>query len=221
MEKQQLGFHYNNELMKTRLEVQEQALLMVSQEIHDNIGQMLSFSCVQLSSLKDYVTGNGREILAENQDLIRQSVKNLRLLSHTLNTGLIEKRTLEEAIQTELDRIKAFSEMTCELVVNEEQPTELQPETKLLIFRIIQEALQNVIKHADATSVRVELNYAPEELEIRVCDNGKGIDKSVLEDTKTLGMANMQYRAVMLKAIFSVQSENNCGAVVSLRVPLS
>lgn len=220
MERQQLDFRYNSELMKTRLEVQEQALLMVSQEIHDNIGQMLSFSCIQLSSLKAYVTGDGREILAENQDLIRQSVKHLRLLSHTLNTGLIEKRALEEAIQTELDRLKAFSTMTCSLEVHGE-PGDLTSETRLLIFRIVQEALQNVVKHAAATSVRVELNYHPDHLEMRVCDDGKGLDKMEIQKNATLGMTNMRDRAKMLNAVFSVDSGNNSGTVVSLRIPVN
>ena len=219
MEHQQMEFHYRSELLKTQIEVQEQALQMVSQEIHDNVGQVLSFSCLRMSALKGYVTGEGLDILNENLDLIRQSVKNLRLLSHSLNTGLVEKRNLEEAIQSELDRMKAFSTMHCLMKVDGE-PADLKPETKLLVFRIIQEALQNVVKHADANSLVVQLLYEDHKMELKICDDGKGIDHTKIDSTYSLGLANMHHRAAMLKGQLSIGSEGDKGVVVSLKIPL-
>jgi signal transduction histidine kinase len=220
LERQQLEFTYNSTLLKTKIEMQEQALEFVSQEIHDNVGQVLSFSCLQLSNLKWAVTNpEARNNLSENLEIIRQAVKELRLLSHSLNTSLIEKRDLEEVIESELGRIRAFSPIKCSLEV-EGHATELSPETRLLIFRIIQEALQNVIKHAGAKTVLIKMLYAPNRLQLFIRDDGKGIDMGVLDGNKSLGMTNMHQRAQLLKGKLNVSSDGKSGTEVKLNIPL-
>lgn len=220
LERQQLEFTYNSTLLKTKIEMQEQALEFVSQEIHDNVGQVLSFSCLQLSNLKNAIKDpEVKASLTENLEVLRQAVKELRLLSHSLNTSMIEQRDLEEAIETELGRIRAFSPIKCSLEV-EGTSIELHRETRLLIFRIIQEALQNVIKHAGAKTVSIHMKYAPDKLDLRIIDDGKGIDMTQLNGNSSLGMANMQQRAKLLKGELQVSSDGKSGTEVSLNIPL-
>lgn len=220
LERQQLEFHYNSTLLKTKIEMQEQALEFVSQEIHDNVGQVLSFSCMQLSNIRGAITNpEAKASLTENLEIIRQAVKELRLLSHSLNTGMIEKRDLEEAIEAELSRIRAFSPIKCALEVDG-PATDLSAETRLLIFRIIQEALQNVVKHAGAKSVTIRLHYAPGMLELRIIDDGKGIDMSQFNGNDSMGMANMNQRAKLLKGDLKVSSDGKSGTEVALNIPL-
>jgi signal transduction histidine kinase len=220
LERQQLEFTYNSTLLKTKIEMQEQALEFVSQEIHDNVGQVLSFSCLQLSNLKNAIKDpEAKASLTENLEVLRQAVKELRLLSHSLNTSMIEQRDLEEAIETELGRIRAFSPIKCSLEV-EGVSTELHRETRLLIFRIIQEALQNVIKHAGARTVTIRMKYAPDKLGLRIIDDGKGIDMTELNGGTSLGMANMHQRAKLLKGELQVSSDGKNGTEVALNIPL-
>jgi signal transduction histidine kinase len=220
LERQQLEFAYNSALLKTKIEMQEQALEFVSQEIHDNVGQVLSFSCLQLSNLKSSLPdGEAKTKLSENLDIIRQSVKELRLLSHSLNTTLIEKRDLEEAIETELNRIRAFSPIQCKLQVEGNAP-ELSAETRLLIFRIIQEALHNVVKHADATTVTITMVYEPGGLQLCINDNGKGIDLAKLANATSVGMVNMRQRATLLHGNLEIASDGQTGTSVTLKVKL-
>ena len=220
LERQQLEFAYNSALLKTKIEMQEQALEFVSQEIHDNVGQVLSFSCLQLSNLKSSIPdGDAKTMLSENLDIIRQSVKELRLLSHSLNTTLIEKRDLEEAIETELNRIRAFSPIQCKLQVEGNAP-ELGAETRLLIFRIIQEALHNVVKHAAATTVTISMHYEPGGLQLCINDNGRGIDMAKLANSTSVGMVNMRQRATLLHGNLEIASDGQNGTSVTLKVKL-
>jgi len=220
LERQQLEFAYNSALLKTKIEMQEQALQFVSQEIHDNIGQVLSFSCLQLSNLKNQMPDqHAKTMLGENLDIIRQAVKELRLLSHSLNTSLIEKRDLEDAIEAELNRIRAFSPIKCDLEVDG-NATDLNPETRLLIFRIIQEALQNVIKHAEATAVNIHINYQQHGLQLSIRDNGKGMDTHRNGQSYSLGMDNMHQRATLLQGRLDVISDGKSGTEILLKVPL-
>ncbi|MEO6831971.1 MAG: ATP-binding protein [Chitinophagaceae bacterium] len=218
LERQQLEFSYNSALLNSKIEVQEQALSFVSQEIHDNIGQVLSFSCMQLANLKSAVIDeDNREILNENLDRIRHSIKELRLLSHSLNSALVEKRDLEEAIESELSRVRAFSTIYCDLIINGEG--ELSPEHRLLCFRIFQEALQNVVKHSEAKNVTIIISYLPELLELCIQDDGKGMDTNLLGESATMGMINMQQRASLLNGNLHLSSSPQNGTSIVLTIP--
>lgn len=220
LERQQLEHSYKSNLLRTRIEMQEQALNYVSQEIHDNMGQVLSFSCLQLANLKWAIPNEtARNSLTDNLEVIRNAVKELRMLSHSLNTNRIEKRQLEEVIETELNRIRAFSPIKCYLEVNG-HVTNLSAETRLLIFRILQEALQNVIKHAEAQTVTITINYDDSLFNMKIKDDGRGIDKDSLNSSDSLGMANMHERARLMGGILSVLSDGQSGTEVSLDIPI-
>lgn len=220
LEKQKMEFHYNSAILNTKIEVQEQALQMVSQEIHDNVGQVLSFTRMQLATLKKHIfTEEGSNILGENLILLRKSIKDLRLLSHSLNTGLIETRELEDAISTELERIEVFSEMHCKLT-SEGHKIDVPPSCRLLIFRIVQEALHNVTKHSEANNIAVAVIYTPHSLSLEIYDDGIGFDtKEKIGSAYSLGMASMKQRATMLEGELQIFSEPNFGAKIVLTLP--
>lgn len=219
LERQQLEFSYNSALLNSKIEVQEQALGFVSREIHDNIGQVLSFSCMQLANLKNAVSEEKNRVqLIENLDRIRHSIKELRLLSHSLNSTLIENRELEEAIESELSRVRAFSSIDCALIINGEG-AELPPEHRLLCFRIFQEALQNVVKHSEAKKVTITITYLPDLLELCISDDGKGMDTKLLSQGTTMGMTNMHQRASLLHGNLHLSSSPQNGTSLVLTIP--
>lgn len=228
-EKQQLEFNYRQNLMRSKIEMQEHALAFVSQEIHDNVGQVLSFSCMQLANVRSMLQEDSKEktLLTDNLEIIRQAVKELRLLSHSLNTSMAEKRDLEDAIESELNRVRSFSTMKCELEVEGQIP-DLNPEKRLLMFRIIQEALQNVVKHARAKAVSIKMAHVDGAVQLQIRDNGKGIDPEKLathfnastNGNHSLGMANMRQRAQLLNGSFNVSSDGQTGTEILLSVPV-
>lgn len=220
LKQQKLQFDYENLLLATRIEVQEHAFKVVSQDIHDNIGQTLSIGCMQLAMLRNEI--DNPVLLATAEDILqtfKKSVKDLRLLSHTLNTEFIEHRDLNQCIGAELDRIETFSAINCSILISEDE-NELPGEHRLIIFRIIQEALQNILKHAEATEIKVALDYNPLELTILIEDNGIGfvVDESL--PLATLGLLSMKQRAQMLNAQLHVDSSPGNGTRLFLRIPI-
>lgn len=220
LDRQQLEFAYTSELFKTRLEVQEQALTHVSQEIHDNVGQILSFSKFQLMTLKNHIASEqGLELLSQSEKLVGKAIHDLRMLSHSLNAPLIEKLDLEDSIEKELNRIRNFRNMDCTLNADGE-PADLDTEKKLLIFRMIQEALQNILKHAEAKHVEVALRYDDHNLSVQVKDDGKGFEVMPGRENASIGLINMYNRADMLKGNLNIHSVIGEGSVITLNVPI-
>jgi len=219
LERQQLEHSYKSALLSSKIEVQEQALSFVSQEIHDNIGQMLSFSLLQLTPLKNaFLDENQKKIFGENLEGIRNSIKSLRHLSHNLNSTMVEQRDLEDAIKSELDRIKSFSKIHCAIQVKGEHEV-MSPEHRLICFRIFQEALQNIVKHSEAKNVLISLNHSKENLELRIKDDGKGMDTKTLQHSTTMGMINMRQRAGLLQGSLQVHSGVGAGTEIVLFIP--
>jgi len=210
-------------LLSTRIEVQEQVLETVSLDIHDNIGQVLSLGCIQLANLKNTtpeadMAGKLEDIL----QLFKQSVKDLRLLSHSLNTGLIGQKGLEQSIQTQFSRIEAFSNIECTLTSGNIEEA-LTPEQRLIIFRITQEALQNILKHAEATKIDILLHQDDYHFMVRIQDNGVGfeMDKNKDEPGGSLGLVGMQQRAAFLHANLSIHSLIGKGTEITLKIPIN
>lgn len=221
LEQQKLKFDYEHSLLTTRIEVQEQAFEFVSRDIHDNIGQVLSLGCIQLASLKNTIDSN--EVVLKLDDtlqLFKKSVKDLRLLSHSLNTGLVQHRPLEQSVKTELDRIEAFSNIDCEVYVpNGEEG--LPPDQRLVVFRIVQEALQNILKHAEATKIRILLEQLDTTFNVQVTDNGIGFEQVTGQAVQSMGLLSMQQRATLMRARLTVSSLPGKGTEVNLEIPIT
>ena len=145
--RQQLAFQYSQSLLTTRIEVQETTLNMLAQELHDNITQMLTGCFIQLASASEYnVLSDCRARVEEVKVNLKAVIGDVRQLSHSLATGLVEQRDLQDAIQAELTRIEKMAGIRCELY--SDSIHELQPDQRLILFRAVQESLQNILKHA-------------------------------------------------------------------------
>lgn len=215
--RQKIEFDYSQSLLNTRIEVQETTLNMVARELHDNIVQSLTASFMQVSTA-GAVFGEhaGRELIEEAKDNIKTIIRDVRLLSHSLATGMVEQRELHEAIQAELTRIQTFSNITCSL--RSETIIEPSSEQRLLLFRIAQEALQNIIKHALATEIAIRLASTDQHYIMTITDNGKGFDMANMKDKASLGLTNMQERAAMLNGTLTIASALNEGTTITIRV---
>jgi len=216
-EQLQLKHQYQSELLQTELEVQEQSFKYLSEEIHDNIAQTLSLAKIRMYKLSEKIADSQlKENLEISTELVGNALNDLRNLSHILNGGLIAKLLLKESIEKELNYISDAKEIHTQLTVTG-CVYEPDPEKKLMIFRIIQEAVNNAIKHGLANEINITLNYQPAGLNIKIEDNGTGFDLNNIENNKGLGLHNMHVRAKMLGGIH-IQSEKDKGTVVTLNV---
>lgn len=209
---------YQNEVLQTRLEVQEQSFRYFSEEVHDNIAQMLS-----LARMKLYKTAGKtneeqtRAGIEASNELLGKTLNDLRNLSHILNGALVSKIPLSESIEKELNYLRDTAEIKTQLAITG-APFDLPDEKKLLVFRIVQEATGNAIKHGKATEINISLAYSNLALVATITDNGAGFDTSQLTESKGLGLHNMQVRARMLGA-FNLVSQKGEGTTITLKIP--
>lgn len=211
---QQLKSDHTQSLLQTQIEIQEQTLKTISQEIHDNVGQVLSLAKLNLKTL-DFDTGVSKdEKIEKTVELVSKAINDLRDLSRSLNGDKISDLGLKDAIDNELKIIQNTGLFNTNLTI-EGAPYILQNQHEMVIFRIVQESLNNAVKHSKATKINILINYLPSHCSITIADDGEGFDASHLEATQTgIGLKNMQSRASLINAYFSIQSQPGQGTKV-------
>ncbi|WP_336515835.1 sensor histidine kinase [Pollutibacter soli] len=208
-------------LLQSQLEIQEQTLKNISQEIHDNIGQVLSL--VKLNLFKtDVEEGDQlRRRILDSRNLVSKAIVDLRDLSHSLNTDYVEENGLIPALAYELEMIAKTGILKTAMQVNGNSRA-FDKQKELIIFRIAQEAFQNVIKHAQASELVVVADFQESGFLLSIRDDGCGVNK--LEPNSTngkpgMGIRNMQKRAEMIKGYVSISSDSsNAGTTVLFRL---
>ena len=218
LEKKTMEINYQNQLLQSRMEVQEQSFRYLSEEIHDNIGQLLSIVKMQLHNIKRNSHEDDIVLRATDcTELLGKAITDLRNISHTLSSAYVLNAGLAEAIEKDISyRRSAKKDVQCQLHCNGDE-YEIGEERELLVFRIIQEAIGNAMKHASPTTIDVFLNYTPQQLTVIVKDDGKGFNTA--ENQKSgIGLSNIFLRAEVLKANISIESNPGKGTSISLVV---
>lgn len=205
---------YQTELANSRIEIQEQTLKNIAWELHDNVGQLLSVANMQLNMLLLAVPDVYHEQLKETRGVVQESVQEIRSLSKVLNNDVVLKNGLLGSLQVELDRFKRLGYLDASLKITGDIVPINNP-SEIIIFRILQEFLSNVLKHAKATKLFVCLEYNEDSLEITATDDGVGFDPS--RKTSSSGMETMKSRAALLNAPFSIVSEVGKGTQLFLK----
>lgn len=204
-------------LLKTEIEIKEQTLKTISQEIHDNVGQVLSLAKLNLNTL-DFDTGISKEEKVEKSiQLVSKAINDLRELSRSLNGDKIADLGLKEAIANELQIIKNTGMFDTKLTVDGDSYP-LAPHVETVAFRIVQESLNNAVKHSKAKNIEVMIGYHPSECSIIIMDDGEGFDADKLEAAQTgIGLKNMQSRAQLINAYFNLEALPGQGTRVILK----
>ena len=220
LEKAALKAQYQESLLQSQLEIQEQTLKNISQEIHDNIGQTLSLAKLNLNTLKLNDPENAVVKIASSKELVSKAILDLRSLSKTMHTDTILQAGLLKALEIELQIISRSSDIHTALKVAG-TPFSLDPQKELIIFRTIQEAFNNVIKHANAQSINIEVIYADNKMEITVADNGSGFDPNVSKPEKVggSGLRNMKNRMQLIGASLNIHANDPKGTKVHIIIP--
>lgn len=205
---------FTQALLQTQLEIQEQTLKTISQEIHDNVGQALSLAKLNLNTL-DFDTGAGKDKKIERTiQLVSKAINDLRDLSRSLNGDKVADLGLQDAIDNELKIIRNTGLMHTNLTT-EGNPYVLQNQHEMVIFRIVQESLNNAVKHSKAKNINIHINYQPSHCSITIADDGEGFNANLLKATQTgIGLKNMQNRANLIQANFSIESAPGKGTTV-------
>ncbi|RFM29983.1 sensor histidine kinase [Deminuibacter soli] len=209
-----LKVQYEQVILQAQLEIQEQTFRNISQEIHDNIGQVLSLAKLNLNILHTTVGSN--EQLDVTEQLLGKAIADLRDLSKSLLGEKITDLGLVTAIENELKLLgKTLSIQTRlsydenEVLVNDEQT--------IVVFRMVQEIFNNCLKHAKASLLAVNITTTQEKTCISIADNGVGFDMDCLDEKKTgIGLKSMQQRAHLINATLQIHSSPGNGTQVNI-----
>jgi two-component system, NarL family, sensor kinase len=215
--------NFEKTLLQSQLEIQEQTLKNISQEIHDNVGQVLTLAKLNLATTV-VTNGSAAENIKTTQQLIAKAINDLRDLSRSLNTDYVEEMGFVRSVEYELELLKKTGTIETLLTI-EGKKVKLEQQKELILFRIVQEAIHNIMKHAEAKTIEVAIQFMNETISIFVKDDGRGFDVSPLNDEGNrvfgLGLRNMHNRATLIGAKFSVTSILQQGTEVYISLPIN
>lgn len=214
-----LKTQFSQILLQSQLEIQEQTLKNIGEEIHDNIGQVLSLAKLNLNMLPTVSDEATQQKITNTKELVSKAIVDLRGLSRSLDTDFIQDLGLQQAIEYELDMIRKTGTHNTVLEV-EGVAFRFDKQKELIAFRIVQEVFNNIIKHAKANKIFVKANYETDNLQLTVIDNGQGVDLSPLNENDHssfgLGIRNMHNRAKLIGADFNMSSTLGKGTEVKI-----
>jgi signal transduction histidine kinase len=220
LEKASLEAQFNEEILTAKNEVQENTMKHIARELHDNIGQLLSLVKIQLNTIDEENPGIKR--VGESKEFLSKALKDLRGLSKTLNSDNILNAGLIKALEFEVERIEKISFCEVELDIQIDNWA-VQPRLEIIIFRMFQEIIQNIIKHSGAKNIKVSLQENKEVYTLDVLDNGHGfnvVEKMTQKSfTSGAGLSNLENRAKLINGEIEIESAIGQGTKVKLLIP--
>lgn len=208
-EKEEMQKIYEQTLLESQIEIQEQTLRHISQEIHDNIGQILSLVSLNVSSIATV----DLEKRAFTRELLSKAMTDLRGLSKSLNPERIMMVALEEAVKNELEKLERSGDYKTELIIKNKISI-VNENNKIILFRMIQEIMNNIIKHAKSTQIKVTFDTNDLQDILTIEDNGIGFD-TLKHNNNGIGLSNIEKRSQMINATVKIESMLNKGTVIT------
>ena len=212
------------ELFRRIVAAQESERQRIARDLHDETGQSLTAIGMGLRGLADEISPRNktqRDTLGQLQSLASDSLRELQRIISDLRPAHIDDLGLSATLRWYTNRLQEMSRLRIKVDISGEEHL-LDEAVKIAIFRIIQEALNNIIKHSRATTVTVNLGYAEESARILVRDNGVGFDMDTVKNRAgrvSLGLSGMAERAALLGGTVEVHSRPNYGTEVEAVIP--
>lgn len=205
---------FEKELRAVEQEVQEELLTNVSQELHDNIGQMLTVLHLQLK--KGQITNpEATPLLEPMGDTLNDTIMQVKALARGLNSDMVQDNGLLNNIRQDVERLVKLDKFAIETIIDAEEIL-LSKDAQLLVFRIYQEVMNNIMKHSGARLVRIDITGHPFRLEVR--DDGKGfIHRDTERLQKGMGLANIEKRAKLAGLMSSITTAEDKGCTFILQ----
>lgn len=212
------------QLTRNLIQAQEEERKRISRELHDEIAQYLALLNLEIDNLianeAGFASGTVSSLI-KLKDTANKAIQEVRRYSHELRPPVLETFGLSEALEL---LVKEFAERctikTFFRVIGHER--RLSEEIEIVLYRITQESLNNVLKHSQAAKAEVKLKYTPEKTTLVITDNGKGVDLSQNQPKlpySGLGIIGMKERAELIGAVINIKSRPGLGTSISVEVP--
>lgn len=200
------------------LEGEEKERKRVAMELHDNLGVLLSATKMSFSEIMDKSPENA-ELITKATKFLEQASSDVRKISHNLMPGLLTKLGLYEALEDLFENLNDHHGIDAFMEVVGPR-NRLDENTEIMIYRMVQEIVNNTLKHAEAKSIDMVMIADENEINITYADDGKGFDPDETLKKKTLGLQSIQSRVKFLNGLVSIKSEPGEGTVFRICIPL-
>ena len=204
--------------------IREEERTRISREIHDEFGQAMTSLKFDLALLAKKIPPERKDALDKAKGMMQyidQTIQLIRRISTELRPPILDDFGLKAAIEWQAGDFQNKTGIRCELKSNLKEELPLGKEKSISIFRIFQEALTNVARHAEATRVAVDFYNRQNRLTLKVRDNGRGISKSEIIDKTSLGITGMKERAFSLGGELEIKGMPKKGTTIQLSIPLN
>jgi signal transduction histidine kinase len=211
-EKEQMSVQFQQTLLQSKLEIQEETFTYISREIHDNIGQTLSMARINLNSLEDPAMQQKIDLI---DNMLEKSLVDLRSLSHSLDTDRIRKFGWLHEVSELLTNMERSGKYKVHIDNDVVLPTPAG-QKPIILYRMIQEILNNIMKHSAASLIEFKASHADDNIIIEIRDNGKGFDPA--KTSNGSGLNNLENRASMIDSKIKFNSKPGQGTSVTIFV---
>jgi two-component system, NarL family, sensor histidine kinase UhpB len=203
----------------------EEERATLARELHDELGQTLTAIKLDLARAiaamrNDQVTKTSIDRLQSLVGLVEISIQTVKRITTNLRPPALDHLGLPEAVKWEAMTFRSRTGIRCHVRTDKEL-TALDSEQQTVLFRIFQEALTNVVRHARASAVNVTLAERRDEFELRIRDNGRGVTATEVVDPRAMGLLGMRERAALVGGTFQIAGRRGKGTTIVVRVPLN
>jgi PAS domain S-box-containing protein len=214
--------------LAVRLEsVREEERTRIALEVHDVLGQALTGLKLDVAWAHKRITESNEPAqhaavlarLASAQELLDSTIQSVRDIATTLRPGVLDEIGLEAAVEWQAREFQHRTGIACDTTIRPRNMA-LSPEQSTALFRILQEILTNVARHAQATNVDIRLEQSGEQVSLQVRDNGRGISGVEQSGPKSFGLLGMRLRAQQQGGSFNIQGTSGTGTTVTVSIPL-
>lgn len=197
---------------------QEEERKRIASELHDGLGVLLATAKMQFSTIKDKSPEN-RPLIEKAIKLLEQASGDVRKISHNMMPGLLTKFGFFEAVEDLFDNLNETEGLTAEVKI-ESETTRLPGNKEIMLYRIVQEMVNNTLRHAEAKNIKLKIAIQPNQLNLIYGDDGKGFNIEEKLTSKSIGLTSIQSRVKFLSGEIEVKSNQGEGVTYDILVPL-
>lgn len=212
------------QLIATILETEDNERQRIAKELHDGLGQILTSISLNLMAVRKNMTALDSKNQGRVQtafESINQAITDTRNISHNLMPGSVEDFGYVSAVESMVGAINAASDLQISFYHNLGKKR-LQPAMEVVLFRISQEAINNILRHAQAKEVSLQLMRYEEDIILTVEDDGRGFDTDILSNnTGHFGLTSMENRATAAGGTLAVESQPGKGTLITVELPIN
>lgn len=221
LELEQIKVRQTQELIKTITIAQEDERKRISAQLHDEVGATLSSVGMLVGRIKLNAEGNNKELAIDAISQIDQITGEVRGIVQNMSPSFLERFGLLQSIGEICKRIDRGGKIKAEYIQASSLIHFTDKNTEIMIYRIMQELTNNVIKHSEASEMKVKVEKDDEFSIFSVSDNGKGIGDQDVFMKKSLGLTNIRSRVALAGGSFSITDNPNGGAIAVIKIPIN